>query len=134
MYATDAFGTLHRAHASVTGVPQVMGGGSAGFLVEREIEVLSTVVESPPRPFVLILGGAKISTKLPILRNMLPRVDTIVLGGAMALTILAARGEGVGESMVEEDQFGTARRIEEEAREKGVRLLLPEDHLVEGPD
>jgi len=131
LYVTDAFGTLHRAHASVVGVPKMLGGGAAGLLVEKELEVLGTILEDPPRPFVLILGGVKISTKLPTLRNMLPRVDTILLGGAMALTVLAARGEEVGDSLVEKDQIDTARKIVDEASEQGVKLLLPEDHVIE---
>jgi phosphoglycerate kinase len=128
LYVNDAFGTSHRAHASVVGVPAVLGRErcAAGFLLGRELTAFARVLEDPPRPLVAILGGAKVSDKLAVVRNLLPRVDQVLVGGAMAYSFLAARGVPVGASRVETEQLDECRSVVESAGEK---LLLPVDHL-----
>ena len=129
LYVDDAFGTSHRAHASVTGLPRALGGGAAGLLVQAELDALGALLQDPPRPFVAVLGGAKVADKIPVLHNLLRRVDACVIGGGMAYTFLQARGVAVGTSRVEAESLDTAREILERARASGVELMLPSDHV-----
>jgi len=130
VYVNDAFGTCHRKHASMYGVPLELGGGYAGFLVERELEVFGKIVSAPERPFTVLLGGAKVSDKLPVIRNLLDKVDNLLVGGGMAFTFLRAMGREVGKSIVEDDILYTAARLIEEARNMGVNMVLPYDIVV----
>ena len=126
----DAFGSAHRAHASVEGIIKQMGRGAAGLLMEKELQYLGHALETPERPFVAVLGGAKVSDKIEVIENMLGKVDALLIGGAMAYTFLRARGVPTGKSLVEGDRLDSARAITEKARERGVRLELPVDHVV----
>jgi phosphoglycerate kinase len=125
-YVNDAFGSSHRAHASVVGVPQRLAS-AAGLLLEREVDVLGELLREPERPFVTILGGAKVADKLGVIDNLLERVDTICIGGAMAFTLLAARGEQIGRSRIEEDRVAEVAKVLSRATERGVEILLPTD-------
>lgn len=127
IFVNDAFGTCHRAHASTEGVTHFLES-VAGFLVEKEIEYFEKINRSPDRPFVLILGGAKVSDKLPLIKNMLSKVDTILIGGAMAYTFLKVKGVKIGSSRYEEEISGMAKEIIEGAGE--VDLVFPVDHIV----
>lgn len=127
-YVNDAFGTAHRAHASTAGVAAHVRDKAAGFLIAREIEALTRVLDAPKKGFVAVLGGAKVSDKIAVLEKMLTRVETIVVGGAMAYTFLAAQGHGVGASKVEPERLGIARDILAKAERRGVQVLLPVDH------
>jgi len=129
VFVQDAFGTVHRAHASTSGVPNYLPSG-AGFLLQKEIKYLKQALEEPERPFLAILGGAKISTKIRVIKNLLPRVDSLILGGAMAYTFLRAENIETGSSMVEEDRIATASKILKEASKKKVTVLLPLDHVI----
>ena len=131
IYVNDAFGTCHRTDASMYAVPKAMGTKPTvvGFLVEREIRYLSAALANPERPFTVILGGAKVSDKLPAIENLLPKADNILIGGAMAYTFLKALGHDVGASRVEEDKLDDAKRILDLAAESKVDLHLPEDHI-----
>jgi phosphoglycerate kinase len=129
VYVNDAFGTAHRAHASTAGVASYLPA-VAGFLMEKEIDYLDKALTNPARPFAAIIGGAKISTKIGVLRNLLTRIDCLIVGGGMASTLLKANGVDVGESLVEDDQLGTARDLMKQADEKGIPLFLPEDVVV----
>jgi len=129
-YVNDAFGSSHRAHASVAALCSHFKPAAAGLLMEREIDYLGGLLAAPARPYVAILGGAKVSDKVPLVKNLLPRVDAILIGGAMAYTFLAARKVGVGTSRVEKESFPLAESILESAASAGVRLLLPIDHRV----
>jgi phosphoglycerate kinase len=129
IFVNDAFGTSHRAHASTEGVTHYLPA-VAGFLVEKEIEYFERINKNPDRPFVLILGGAKVSDKIPMIENMLKKVDTILIGGAMAYTFLKQEGVRIGSSLYEKDVAETAKTILEKAKLKGVELLLPVDHIV----
>ena len=129
-YVNDAFGAAHRAHASTAGVVSHVADAAAGLLMTRELQHLGALLQSPPRPFVGILGGAKVSGKLEVIGNLLPRLDALLVGGAMAYTFLKARGRPVGRSLVEETLVDTTRDIERTARTHGVRLELPDDHVV----
>jgi phosphoglycerate kinase len=130
VYVDDAFGAAHRAHASVAGVPKIVQPAAAGLLMAAEIEHLGGVLANPPRPFVLVFGGAKVSDKVPVLRNLLTKVNVALVGGGMAYTFLAAKGVAVGASRLEADLVDTARQILAEAAARGVRVLLPTDHVV----
>ncbi|MEW6269365.1 MAG: phosphoglycerate kinase, partial [Thermodesulfobacteriota bacterium] len=130
VYVNDAFGAAHRAHASTAGMASLVPVRAAGFLLRDEIEHLGALLESPAKPFVAILGGAKVSDKISVIDNLLPRIDTLLVGGAMAYTLLRARGVAVGGSRVEEDKVAEAKQTLEQAEQRGVRLLLPEDHVV----
>ena len=130
VYVNDAFGSAHRAHASTTGIVAHVADAAAGLLLDRELEHLGALLASPARPFVAVLGGAKVSGKLEVIENLLPRVDTLLIGGAMAYTFFRARGLPVGRSLVEADLVEATRAIERGARERGVRLELPVDHVV----
>lgn len=130
VYVNDAFGSAHRAHASTVGVTQFIRERGAGFLMIRELEALRAVTENPAHPYVAILGGAKVSDKIDVIRNLLSKVDTILIGGAMAYTFLKARGAPVGKSRVEEDKLDLARELLELAEKHNVALVLPIDHVV----
>jgi phosphoglycerate kinase len=129
VYVNDAFGTAHRAHASTVGIVSFVETAVAGQLLQREIEALGSLLD-PEHPFVCFLGGAKVSDKLGVLEALIERADAIGVGGAMAYTFLAARGEGVGSSLIESDRFDDARRMIDRARERGCNLMLPTDHVV----
>ncbi len=128
-YVNDAFGAAHRAHASTATVARYLPSG-AGLLMEREVAALGNLLAAPRRPFVAIVGGAKVSSKVAVLDNLLPKVDTLLIGGAMAYTFLAARGTAVGNSLVEQELVAAAGALLERAGELGVRLLLPCDHVT----
>jgi phosphoglycerate kinase len=136
VYVNDAFGTAHRAHASTAGmVRSVSGQKGAGFLMKKEIEFLGKVLKDPEKPFVAILGGAKVSDKIKVIENLLPRVSSLLIGGAMAYTFLKAQGVAVGKSRVEEAKLDTAKQAIEKAQRLGVKLLLPVDHVCgDSPD
>ncbi|TBV81811.1 MAG: phosphoglycerate kinase [Desulfobulbaceae bacterium] len=130
IYINDAFAVAHRAHASVVGVPRFTKGKAAGLLLQREIDYFYRSVSNPIRPLVAIIGGAKVSSKLGALTNLMDRVDKMIIGGAMANTFLKSQGVDVGRSKVEEDLLDTARRLVIKAQEKGVKLYLPVDCIV----
>src|SRR5208337_13345 len=130
VYVNDGFGSAHRAHASTVGVTRFITERAAGFLMMRELEALRAVTENPARPYVAILGGAKVSDKMGVIRNLLTKVDTILIGGAMAYTFLKARGVAIGKSRVEEDKLELARDLMAEAETKNVAFVLPSDHVV----
>ncbi|MEM1184991.1 MAG: phosphoglycerate kinase [Planctomycetota bacterium] len=131
VYVNDAFGTCHRPHASMVAVPNLLGGKPrvSGFLVEKEIKFLSEALASPEQPFVVVLGGAKVSDKLPAIHNLLPKADHILIGGAMAYTFIKALGHEVGDSRVEEDKVADAKSIIDAAAGSRVELHLPTDHV-----
>jgi 3-phosphoglycerate kinase len=128
VFVQDAFGTVHRKHASMTGVPGMLPA-AAGLLLEKEIKYLSMGLE-PQRPLVVCLGGAKLETKIPVIENMLDKADTILIGGGMAYTLLKAQGKSIGKSLLDEESLQTAQNILAKAQEKSVELLLPVDHIV----
>jgi phosphoglycerate kinase len=127
MYVNDAFGTAHRAHASTEGVPRVLHPAVAGFLMQKELEYLGRALDDPKRPFVAILGGAKISGKIDVLTALLEKVDRLLIGGAMMFTFLKAQGKATGRSLVEDDKLDTARAVMDRARARGVELVIPND-------
>ena len=129
LYVNDAFGTAHRAHASTVGIAELLPA-YAGLLMERELAMLSKLLEAPERPFAAILGGAKVSDKIGVIENLLTKVDLLILGGGMANTFLLAQGKAVGKSLAEHDRVEEARRILESAEAKGVRVVLPVDVIV----
>jgi phosphoglycerate kinase len=130
VYVNDAFGSAHRAHASTVGVTRFLSERAAGFLMLRELEALRAVTENPAHPYVAILGGAKVSDKIGVIRTLMTKVDTILIGGAMAYTFLKAWGTAVGNSRVEEDKVELARELLAEAARRGVSFVLPSDHVV----
>ena len=129
VYVNDAFGTCHRAHASTEGITHYLESVS-GFLVQKEIEYFQKVITDPQRPFTFILGGAKVSDKIPVIENMMDKANCILIGGAMAYTFMKAQGVDVGSSLLEEGMFDVVGKIFAKAKEKGVELLLPLDHIV----
>jgi phosphoglycerate kinase len=129
-YVNDAFGTAHRAHASTVGVTRFVQKAAAGLLLEKELQYLGKVVRHPERPFIAILGGAKVSDKIGVIRNLLDKVDALIIGGGMAYTFLKAQGQQVGKSLVEEDKIDLARELLKEAKNHKVKFLLPTDHIV----
>ena len=133
-YVDDAFGAAHRAHASVSALPELMLASGrpavAGRLMQREIEVLSRLLHDPARPYVAILGGAKVSDKLAVIESLIDRVDALLIGGAMAFTVIAADGGEIGESLCERDRFDDVRSAASKARERGVLLEVPQDAVV----
>jgi phosphoglycerate kinase len=130
VYVNDAFGSAHRAHASTEGITKFVKQSAAGFLMERELRYLMDALSNPRRPFVVILGGAKVSDKIQVIENLLKSADAVLIGGAMAYTFLKARGLETGKSLVEPDKTELAARLEAEAKERGVNLQLPVDHVV----
>ena len=132
VYVNDGFGTAHRAHASTVGVTRFLAERAAGFLMMRELEALRAVTENPKRPSIAIMGGAKVSDKIGLIKNLLGKVDAILIGGAMAYTFLKAQGIAIGRSRVEDDKVDLARELLAEAARKGVKIVLPSDHIVAG--
>jgi phosphoglycerate kinase len=130
VYVDDAFGAAHRAHASVEAIARVLPKAAAGLLMEQELRYLGHALESPERPFVAILGGAKVSDKIEVIENMLGKVDRLLIGGAMAYTFFKSQGLPVGKSLVEDDKLEAARKIEADAAAKKITLALPVDHVV----
>jgi phosphoglycerate kinase len=129
-YVNDAFGSAHRAHASTEGITHFVPKAAAGLLMEKELTYLTKALHNPQRPFVAIIGGAKVSDKIDVIRNLLTKVDALLVGGAMAYTFLKSQGVKVGKSLVEDDKLELAEQLLAEARQKRVRLLLPVDHVV----
>ena len=129
-YVNDAFGAAHRAHASVEAIVRFLPEAGAGLLMEKELQYLGDAVTNPARPFLSILGGAKVSDKIEVIENLIPRVDALLIGGAMAYTFFKAMGKPVGRSLVEDDKMGEARDIQERAAQRKLPLLLPSDHVV----
>ncbi len=130
VYVNDAFGSAHRAHSSTYGVPEILKQGAAGLLMEKELEHLAKVLYNPERPVVAIFGGAKVSDKIEVIDNFLGFADAVLLGGGMAYTFFKAQGKGIGKSLVEEDKVSLAKELIEKAKSRGVKLLLPVDHVV----
>ena len=129
-YVNDAFGAAHRAHASVEAIVREVSQAAAGLLMEKELRYLGEALQTPARPFVAALGGAKVSDKIEVIENLIPRVDRLLIGGAMAYTFFKALGKPVGRSLVEDDKTDAARTIMKRAQERAVQLLLPTDHVV----
>ena len=129
VFVQEAFGALHRAHASTAGVAALLPGAIGG-LVARELEFLTKVAEKPEHPYVAVLGGAKVSDKLVVCQKLLEKVDTLLIGGGMAFTFLKAQGIGIGKSLLEAERLDDARHILDEARKRGVEILLPSDHVA----
>ncbi len=129
VWVNDAFGTAHRAHASTAGMARFVKEKAGGFLIQKEVEYLGRVLAKPERPFVAILGGAKVSDKIKVLENLIGKADSVLIGGAMAYTFLAAKGLPVGKSRVEQDKLELARQILDKAKAKGVDFELPVDHV-----
>jgi phosphoglycerate kinase len=129
-YVDDAFGSAHRAHASTEGVTHFITKSAAGLLMERELEYLGKATQNPVKPYLAILGGAKVSDKIGVIRNLLPKLDAMIIGGGMAFTFLKAEGQEIGKSLLEADKIELAKELLAEAKEKNVRLLLPVDHVV----
>jgi 3-phosphoglycerate kinase len=129
VYVDDAFGAAHRAHASISGVAEFLPA-VAGFLMKKEVETLSALLEAPGRPFMAILGGSKVSDKIPVIQNLLGKVDTLILGGGMSYTFLKAQGYGIGKSICEDDQIDYAKDMIELAKKNGVNFMLPVDHVI----
>ena len=130
IFVNDAFGTAHRAHCSNVGVTKFVKESAAGYLVEKEIKFLGDALNAPVKPFLAILGGAKVSDKINVIENLLGKVDAIIIGGAMAYTFLKAQGYKTGKSLVEEDKLDLAKSLLEKAQSKGVKFLLPIDHVI----
>lgn len=129
VYVNDAFGTAHRAHASTEGVTAYLTS-VAGLLIEKEVKFLGGVLENPVKPFVAIIGGAKVSTKIAVLETLLPKCSTLIIGGGMAYTFLKAQGHTIGKSLLEEDFLSTAENLLSSAEEQGVEIILPQDHVA----
>lgn len=129
LYINDAFGTAHRAHASTAGVAEFLPAG-AGYLMKKEIEVMGKALENPERPFVAILGGAKVGDKIGVIQNLLTKVDSLLIGGGMAYTFLKSMGYEIGKSLLEQDKIELAADLLKQARKRGVNLLLPDDVVV----
>ena len=130
IFVNDAFGTAHRAHCSNVGVTKFVKESVAGYLVEKEIKFLGDALNAPVKPFLAILGGAKVSDKINVIENLLGKVDAIIIGGAMAYTFLKAEGYKTGKSLVEEDKLDLAKSLLKKAKDKGVKFLLPIDHVI----
>jgi phosphoglycerate kinase len=130
VYINDAFGAAHRAHASVEAIVRLMPHAAAGLLMEKELRYLGKALSDPEHPFVAILGGAKVSDKIEVIENLIPRVDRLVIGGAMAYTFFKAMGKPVGRSLVEDEKLDAARHVMTLASQRGLELLLPSDHVV----
>ncbi len=129
IYVSDAFGTVHRAHASTAGVAAYLPA-VAGFLIGKELSIMGQALENPQRPFVAILGGAKVADKIGVIKNLLQKCDSLIIGGGMAYTFFAAKGYGIGDSLLDKDSIGLAKDLMAEAESRGVKLLLPVDTVV----
>ena len=129
LYVNDAFGTAHRAHASTAGVADYLPS-ACGYLIQKEITVMGKALDDPKRPFVAILGGAKVSDKIGVINNLLDKVDTLIIGGGMAYTFMRAMGNNVGTSLCEEDKLDLAREMMQKAKDKGVNFILPVDNII----
>jgi len=135
LFVCDAFGSAHRAHASVVGITKFVRLSAAGLLMEKELAYLGKAISNPERPFVAVLGGAKVSDKIEVVQNLMKLADAMLIGGAMAYTFLKSQGKPVGKSLVESDKLDLARAVLDQARQRNFRLLLPVDHvLAESPD
>jgi phosphoglycerate kinase len=130
LFVCDAFGSAHRAHASVVGITKFVKQAAAGLLMEKELAYLGKAISNPERPFVAVLGGAKVSDKIEVIENLMKIADAMLIGGAMAYTFLKALGEPVGKSLVEDDKLELARTLRAEAQKRGFPLLLPVDHVI----
>jgi phosphoglycerate kinase len=130
IFIQDAFGTVHRAHASTAGIVKHIKEAGAGFLVEKELQFLGEALNDPKRPFLAILGGAKVSDKIDVIENLLNKVDSLIIGGAMAYTFLKASGIETGKSLVENDKIDTAKSLLQKAMDKNIRFFVPIDHVV----
>ena len=130
VFVNDAFGTAHRAHCSNVGVTKYIDTAACGYLIKKEIDFLGNAVNDPVRPLVAILGGSKVSSKISVINNLLEKVDTLIIGGGMAYTFMAAKGMGVGDSLLESDYIDYAKEMMEKAQAKGVKLLIPVDTVV----
>ncbi|TCL69928.1 phosphoglycerate kinase [Hydrogenispora ethanolica] len=130
IYVNDAFGTAHRAHASTAGVAKFLQPAVAGYLMQKEIDIMGKALSNPERPFVAILGGAKVADKLGVIKNLLEKVDTLIIGGGMAYTFLKAQGYEIGKSLLDAERIEFAKEMLAKAKEKGVQLLLPVDTVV----
>jgi phosphoglycerate kinase len=130
VYVNDAFGAAHRAHASVAGMVRFFSAKAAGLLLQKEIDYLGQLLTSPKRPFVAVIGGAKVSDKIGVLKNLIPKLDSLLIGGGMAYTFLKARGVATGKSLLEEDRVALARELMAQAENRQVKLLLPADHVI----
>jgi phosphoglycerate kinase len=129
-YVNDAFGTAHRAHASTVGITKFVKQSAAGLLMQKELDYLGKALEHPEKPFIAILGGAKVSDKIAVIQNLTTKVDALIIGGGMAYTFLKAQGKEVGKSLVEADKIELARQLLAEAKKRNVKLLLPVDHVA----
>jgi len=129
-YVNDAFGTAHRAHASTVGITKFVKKSAAGLLMQKELDYLGKALHHPGRPFVAILGGAKVSDKIPVIQNLIDKVDALLVGGGMAYTFLKARGMEVGNSLLESDKIDLAQKLLGQAKARGIKFLLPVDHVV----
>ena len=129
-YVNDAFGTAHRAHASTVGITKFLKKSAAGLLMEKELEYMGKAMQNPARPFVAILGGAKVSDKIGVIQNLLTKVNALIIGGGMAYTFLKAMGQPIGKSLVEEDKLDLAKQLLQQAQNNKVKFLLPIDHVV----
>jgi phosphoglycerate kinase len=129
-YVNDAFGAAHRAHASTVGITKFVQKSAAGLLMDKELEYLGKALQHPERPFVAILGGAKVGDKIGVIQNLMKKVDVLIIGGGMAYTFLKAQGQQVGKSLVEEDKVDLARELLNESKNQKLKLLLPLDHIV----
>jgi len=130
IYVDDAFGAAHRAHASITGMAKFFKNKAAGLLLQKELDYLGPLLANPAQPFVTILGGAKVSDKIGVIRNLLPKVSALLIGGGMAYTFLKAKGIDIGKSLLEHDKIDLATQLMEQAKQLGVNLLLPVDHVA----
>ncbi|MBU3207409.1 phosphoglycerate kinase [Clostridium algidicarnis] len=130
IYVNDAFGTAHRAHSSTVGVTKFVETSVCGYLIQKELKFLGGAIENPERPFVAILGGAKVSDKINVINNLLDKVDTLIIGGGMAFTFLKAMGYEIGTSLLEADKVDYAKEMMEKAKEKNVKLLIPVDNVI----
>jgi phosphoglycerate kinase len=130
LFVCDAFGSVHRAHASVVGITRFVKQAAAGLLMERELTYLGKAISSPERPYVAILGGAKVSDKIEVVENLMRLADSLLIGGGMAYTFLKSQGCAIGKSLVEDDKVGLARQLLDEANNRGFELILPLDHVV----
>jgi phosphoglycerate kinase len=129
-YVNDAFGAAHRAHASVEAIVRLVADSGAGLLMEKELRYLGAAIERPERPFVAVLGGAKVSDKIEVIDNLISRIDRLLVGGAMAYTFFKAMGKPIGRSLVEDDKIDSAREVLSRSRDRGLTVLLPVDHVV----